>query len=224
VASPYTADGSGALEGSYLLPDDGDAATAASVDVPFETVIRDLARSLINRKIVQVATSQILTDGTPAPAAGSTSLWTFNDGLWTVQTTQANNTGRVNNLMFPMRLPDGCQLTSVTARITPAGGHGALPANMPLLEIMKYDKAAGTFSTPANNVDGASPVASYNVQHTFSVAVGNMPGGVAMTIDRANYTYWARFVCEFGANNLGPFTLNHIEAFFSTAAIDARQG
>lgn len=224
MSHTITGDGSGALEGSYTEPDDGDTANAASVAGFAEPLVRDLARILINRKIVQVSTSQILTAGAPAPAAGSTSLWTFNDGLWTVQTTQANNTGRVNNLWFPMRIPDGCLLTAVTARITPANGHGALPATPPLLEIKKYDKAAGTFSTPCGNSDATSPVGSYNVQHTFSIATGNMPGGVAITIDRANYMYWAAFTCEFGANNLGPFTLNHVEAFFSTAAIDARQG
>lgn len=228
MTTPYTWDGSGNLEGSYNLPDDGDTADAASVDVPFETVIRDMIRGLY-RKRVQVAPVRYLVHGHPVPDVGVTSVWQqiFVAGVgfpWKqTSVTPANNGAHDYTLMFPILIPDQAALTNVVADITPAT-HSALPATMPNLAIEEYDPSANTMSSLCNVSDTTAPFGSYNLRHTFQIIQANMPGGTAILAARGTKILRLRVTGEFGANSVLGLTLNSVKVVFSTSNEDPGAG
>jgi hypothetical protein len=219
----YTPSAAGALEGVYPLPDDGDTADAASVDVPMETLARDLARAL-GRKRVQVAPSRFLVHAEPRPDAGVASVWLPTSGLTYYQSsvTPANNGGNDYDLAFPLEIPDQANLTAVTADFTPVI-HGTVPATFPSLKVVEFDPVALTSSTLVT-VNDLGLLAAYNVRHQINIAQGNMPGGNAIAADRGNKILYVIFVGEFGANSILGLVLNYVKVFFNTSNEDPGAG
>lgn len=117
------------------------------------------------------------------------SLWTTSEG----SCFQAADTSV--ETAIPIEPPDGATLTGATVRINPAGGHGALPATMPALRVVRRALATDTVTTlGAQKVDASGNVAAYEPAHELSV------DAFSSVVDRATYAYELRIRGEGGTN------------------------
>jgi hypothetical protein len=98
-------------------------------------------------------------------------------------------------LVQPITAPHGSVLTNVTVTLQPAGGHGALPAVLPVLGVYKRSLTTGLDTALAAPVtDSSASVAAFQALHTIDSGV------LAETIDRTTFRYYATMSNESGAN------------------------
>ena len=124
-----------------------------------------------------------------SPAEYDRSAWVNTGGIYQALVSTSAD------LMFQVDLPHGAVITSVTATIDPAGGHGGvMPNSTPSLTLLRIDDT-GTSNTLIGVGDPTTPAASYEGLHSFSATLGT-PHVVDRTVNR----YAIRVTNEAGAN------------------------
>lgn len=114
-------------------------------------------------------------------------------------------------------LHDGASLAEARLNIKPAGAHGGLPAVMPGLGILRYEKATGTVATlkASGNFtsDPSASLAAYETEHAISVVPDQNN-----IIERSLYTYVAVIFDEGFTNAKGGMTFRSLELHFNGIA------
>jgi hypothetical protein len=125
-------------------------------------------------------------DATPSNVGGNwneTSTGTFSD------------TGTGGSILyFPLKAPKGQTITAFEITIDPAGGHGALPATMPVVQLVKTDRSTGVLSIVSTVTDSASNVGAYETAHSFGGS------GLTEVATPDTHRYGIRLTSETGAN------------------------
>jgi hypothetical protein len=95
-------------------------------------------------------------------------------------------------------LPDGAVLTQVVGYIKP-GGHSALPATMPTLQVAKLDITTGVGVGVVGGpvTDSSANTTAYDPAHGITVS------GMSEVIDNTHYLYLVTLLNESGANSAG---------------------
>lgn len=99
-------------------------------------------------------------------------------------------------LVYPLDLPHGQSLSSVSVTILPNSGHSALPQFPPQALLLRKNVATNTVSTLSFKVDAPANPAAYELIHAVTTPL------IAHTIDRTAYRYYLRFSGENGSNAL----------------------
>lgn len=92
----------------------------------------------------------------------------------------------------PLLLPHGAVLTSVSVRVVAETGHGALPATMPAIHLIRHASPAHTSLGSASDSSGTP--GAYESTHNITIS------GLSVTVDRTLYRYSVRLSGEAGAN------------------------
>lgn len=177
------------FDAAIVVPDDGDAEGAASVQTPLQ--------SLANRTKFLNAHSQASTTET----RGMPFLLGFNSG-WSVQSADntvtenaAGGSSDVANLM--LELPNGQALTAITVNIKPATGaaHSSAPNPMPTIKAWAVSLSGGAVTQlGATTADVFTTQAAYEAAHPITIS------GISHTIDRTAFRYLVQVFGE-GATN-----------------------
>ncbi len=135
-----------------------------------------------------------VTRNLPMRAEGvSSSDWTFDPTVAGVG--KAYNLTVGASLYVPLALPVDSVLTAVSVRFRGASGHGALPAVMPQISLLRYDSAAATLtSTLGSTTDASASTGVFEAAHTLAIS------GLSHTVDAASY-YMLRIIAESGVNS-----------------------
>jgi len=100
-----------------------------------------------------------------------------------------------NLIRWPLPLPHGATVTSVSIVVDPAAGHGALPVKPTV--VLKRHSDAGVTTTLVNVTDPSATVPAYEAVHTVTATV---PGG--HLVDRSVNHYSLEFTNEAGGSAL----------------------
>lgn len=103
-----------------------------------------------------------------------------------------------HEIVFHISPPVGATLKTVTLYVdgdgtTAGAGHGALPANMPVVRLVSYANSTGTESTIASQTDTAANVGAYETYHAITLS------GLS-TVVASGTSYSVVLVGETGAN------------------------
>lgn len=109
-----------------------------------------------------------------------------------------NSVSGPHEIVFHISPPVGATLKTVTLYIdgdgtTAGAGHGALPANMPIVRLASYVNSTGTESTIASQADTAANVGAYETYHAITLS------GLS-TVVASGTSYSVVLVGETGAN------------------------
>ncbi|HTV24294.1 MAG TPA: hypothetical protein VMG12_36630 [Polyangiaceae bacterium] len=128
--------------------------------------------------------------------------WSFGVSGSTMGWDMAGASGE--KILFALPFKPGDSLLTVTMRLegdaAGGGGHAGLPADMPLIEVLRKDVTTGVFTIVDSQVDGvaSSPsvtnAATYDAAHDVTISFG--PGHSYV----ANAVYYVRITAEGGAN------------------------
>ncbi len=101
-------------------------------------------------------------------------------------------------ILYPLDLPHGQTLTSVTVYYTGPGGHAAFPGGAPTLPtaVVEYIDTTGGGATVASQVDTSATVAVYEAIHPIVVNCGGH------AIVRSSRRYYVKISAEAGANGI----------------------
>jgi hypothetical protein len=197
---------------AVTVPDDGDAANAASV----EAGMQDLADRTyyLHEKIVGVASTITVPIPLCASAFNQDARFIASDGIaaygygcW----EQADPTSG-GGLAFGIYLPfESGQLSSVTLYVTgrwSGAAHAGPVGTMPTLTIQQQALATGVVTDLATVTDTTVAPATYDVPHTIVNPCGPVPIG-------PTHTYWLVVTGEAGANS----ATHHFAVYGATATI-----
>lgn len=129
-------------------------------------------------------------------AVATPSGWAFNFSAGTCGWDMAGANSEELVLALPFR--PGDSILTVTMRLegsaTGGGGHSALPANMPVIQLIRKDVTTGVFTIVDSTTDSSANVAAYDAVHDVEISLG--PGHSYV----ANAVYYVRIIAEGGAN------------------------
>ncbi len=135
-----------------------------------------------------------------------------------IKFTDANNAGATGkHVLFHLNqyLVHGANFDSLKLNLKGAGGHGALPAMMPSLALVKFDPEADTLVSllAANTVDDASAsTAAYDAVHSITLTPDQNT-----TISLTKYSYYAVVCNEGHTNALAELALRNLIITMTTA-------
>ncbi len=195
---------------SYTIPSDGDPKTAASVNVPFQSIM-DGVRYLNEGK----RPSAVHSKWTHVHWQSADANWDFGFGTqWgPKQLITATQIGG------ELDLPDGCTLTSVTVYIDPAngGGHGGGLPTLPGYSVFKLDPTSGIHTqigTAKTDTSGSVPV--YEALHFITPALT----GLSEVINKEVNRYYIIFTGEGGGNFQAGLRIVGVQVGFTTTKQD----
>jgi len=213
------------LPGTVTLPQDlVDQRSAASVNVPFKSVIDGIAylmQSLTFARILRMSRSVIgvtaatTKSGTQVgpydeiPSTATPLLNFFTGYAWFADVNNATASTRHLCISLDDTLVNGATLDSVKLYLRGKAGHGGLPVVMPALSIIRYDASTNTIvelRAAGMRDDPAPDVATYEAVHSISYACDQNH-----TIDRSQYTYSAIVTNEADTNALSNLKLFNLE-------------
>lgn len=96
------------------------------------------------------------------------------------ETLSANVFAR--KVITPEIAPHGATVTSITARLIGASGHGGLPANMPDVMFYKYS-VDGSYTSIGTATDSSGTVGAYEANHAVTL------GSMSEVLDYSTYSY-----------------------------------
>lgn len=159
-------DTTGLVIGTATVPAAGDFVTGGGLQVTAQALENDVVNLLEWAVPVGNRTVTKWIEVEPfylTPAA----TWTFGSS-----TNVWGDGGREGSALYcPLPVPHRAILVAVNARILPAGGHGALPAIKPKVEVLKTVVSTATSSVAATASDAPANVAAYEAAHTFGLTM-----------------------------------------------------
>jgi len=195
MSTIYSPTSTGDLVLSYTLPSDGDAPSAASVNVPFEGLADDVARLALGGPITSFVKQRL-------------PFHPLEFNLWTISGPGAgmvSTTPFLDGQTLVLDFPDGAIVREVAAYFVGAIGHAAFPAGAPTypnISFWKIDTATGVATQiGATAVDATTPVAAYESAHFVAVT------SFVETVDKTLYRYMLTFRSEGGANGIAGLIL-----------------
>ncbi len=122
-----------------------------------------------------------------------------------------------SNVTWPIAVPSGSTLYSCLMYVTPAGGHGVVPASPPEWTIYKMPISTGaagvaSVATQVDTVIGST--GAYETRHAISKT------GMAEVIDNSSYFYYLIFTSEAGVGGVTGLKVEFPVFGFTTTAID----
>lgn len=164
------------------VPDAGDAGTALSVETPIQANANrsENNNSRLNDNDTLLAdaekfprlntvTAYMLPMTSAAPVdTGGTVEWEFNsnNASWVAATATGSELFMDITHLLP---PVGATLDTLTAYVNGGTGHGALPANMPIIGFARIAKASGSPTVIATQVDTSADFTAYELDHTIAL-------------------------------------------------------
>lgn len=158
------------------VPDPGDDFTDSCALV-LQTIQELADRTQALRKMLGMSAGGEVEIAVPLSASFNlSSRWTLSGGSTQLYYLQTNVTD-AGALWFPLALPVGAKLISVTTRL--AGGapftspytHSGLPATKPTVTVIRQTDGTGT--TVATATDGAANVGAYDAFHGITVTANH---------------------------------------------------
>lgn len=211
---------------TYTLPSDGDTRNAASVNVPFQQLAESIAYlQQIGSQLVQVSpfrptytartptglycpawslTQPIYPQDAQAQTGGSPEVKSSILGIYQEQevVTASTTTWLKLMLLGPNELRNGRTLSTVELQIDPNSGHGALPAGMPAITVIRalWDGSASPqhlYSGGTNGwqVDTSGTVGAFEVSHKITLTCNQFN-----VVDHTQYVYALGWCNECGTN------------------------
>ena len=160
-------DTTGLFLNSYVAPAPGEFVTGASVLVMGQGLANDIA----NLEARAFPFAQVTRQFTSGP------FWISHPDDWDYGLSVAGSWSDLqsppnqNPLEFPLDVPDHAILLALVPTIKPAGGHGALPADMPKIELFEVTVSTGVEASLGSQVDTSANVTAYQLLHTFPTAL-----------------------------------------------------
>ncbi len=201
---------------AYTAPVDGDLKPVASVRVMLEGLADkaahlDWPESDATKKYPLA--SRLLTRTVRAAFVPSVPAnWTSLLGGAMVQT---GGTPTVSGGFQILDLPDGAVLSELRIYIDPIGGHGALPATMPKVQVFRWVPATGVSTSLVSQTDPSASVVAYEALHVITATLGTTE-----TIDNVNNVYAVVFDSEGGANSLNGLQVEGSRAVYTVTSQD----
>lgn len=190
-AIPHTYTPAGNRNAIITVPDDGDAANAASIQTPLEQLAEEL--ELVARRT---------PGGSSAVATGfQIPLLPFDNlnsrfapaGVGILQQNDVTDAGGVL-LPVPIAMVP-CTITAVFLTLRNVAFHSALPATMPQLQLYRFNRSTYTSTVVGTQVDTSASTAAYAAAHTIALTVSE-------SVNSSNFVYYVSFNGETGANSV----------------------
>lgn len=210
MSTIYHGNPAGPVVLAYTMPEDSDGPPrTADYVVSAIGLADDVAR--LDARTRGGALERVFFDFIVTPA---TTTWIYDHVTGAL--IQQSNAGPVPGVV-PLKLPDGATITGLKMWLQGGAGHGALPANLPTVQLVESTLATGTTTNLATLTDAPVNVAAYEAVHVLSGAVGGSP-----VVAAATKRYYARVNGESGANSLNPalLTIFGVAVGFTLASID----
>lgn len=190
----------GLVLGTATVPAAGDFVTGAGLQTPVQAVENDIMN--LREHVFPDGNKAIVRWLEVEPFWFNAATWNFDSttGLW-------QDAGAGNGMFFPMPAPHNSLLVAINARILPNGGHGALPANKPLLDFWELNVSTNTPTKIATVNDAPASVVAYEAAHTFGLTPSGTNAAWAST---TAYSYGdfrtnggTLYMCTFGGTSAG---------------------
>ena len=118
-------------------------------------------------------------------------LLPFEVGTWTRVLGGWRQNATAHYLQFPLKLPHGQILDTVTAQLTGADYTATWPlVAMPYFDVIWQNKLTGAVVGSSAGTDASASAAAYKAAHAITKA------GIGHTIDMVNYCYMIQFIGE----------------------------
>lgn len=203
---------------SYTEPEDGEAATVASILV-FVEGVADKAHHVLegnatftgNKSGFTVATASTISFQaavTHTRLCPSNALGIGSSGC--VPGIANTDIEPSSNEFFPITIPNGATITGVRARINPADD--ALPTTNFTLAVIKREKTTTTQTSIGSTVDPLTG-ASYQAVHDVTVT------GMSEVVNYSSFIYFIRCTGDTGGDE-DNVVLLELEITYTTASID----
>lgn len=184
-----------AYAANVTVPDDGDAKSAASVEVPFQA-LTDRVHHARTRLVESVGGVLPIPLVASANIGARFTAW-YSAGIPLTPWWQSS-VADAGNLVIPIANRIGCQMTQIELRCTgllTAGAHAGNVGTMPAISLYSVDSAAGGASAlVATQIDPTTVAGgTYEVMHSITLA------GLASTFN-ATTTFFLTITGEAGAN------------------------
>ena len=184
---------------SVTIPSDGDDKAATSVNAALEGLAdRTAFLGRVTRGHFGTVVRAVKGVPMPFPDAGKLPSWLASKGGEQYGGTQLwqSDTTNVNGFTHTLELPHGATLQTVYVSFKAATGHGAVPANVFLFEVMRHEigSAAHNATSLVTTAAASGSVGAYEAFQQLSAAVNTV-------VDNSKYIYYIRGRGEFGADS-----------------------
>jgi hypothetical protein len=121
--------------------------------------------------------------------------------------TATGNSGTSNHESATWGLgfvPDGASITKYGVSITPVGGHGGLPAQLPRLRLYKKSFSSGTLTLIDEVTDPSASLPAYETHHTITKTLATPE-----PVDHSLVGYFLVFIHESSTNAIDAGLIVH---------------
>lgn len=202
-------DGSGGYGGGTVLDGLAEVGPTASTAYSGAKTFDNITASGSNKyKLASRSITRIMPDVGQAPAAH----WTFDAAgkQWVGDAT-------ASFVRYSVDVPNGATITGFKAYFLPAGGHGALPASMPVAQLEVLDNANNS-SVFGTTTDTSANTGAYQAFHSITKT------GLSVVVDKSTKRYAISIQDETGANSVAGLRATMVEVTFTTTAQDDGAG
>jgi hypothetical protein len=165
------------IAGTVVVPDDGDLEDGASVEVPFQA-LTNRTKYLIQETPGATNWSQVnlpICNGAPVGVPGGLGdAWHLLGGpgpYWLEHDKSAGNKWAIDVCLPPLVTITQVKLWCNGSLV--GGGHGALPATMPLVRFIELSTTLTANYTQTQS-DTSANVAAYDVNHNITLTVSRL--------------------------------------------------
>jgi len=116
--------------------------------------------------------------------------------------------------VWPIEIPDGSTLDSITVKVIGAGAHGGLPGTMPGVKFRKYNISTASGTVSSATLDGSGSVGAFEAAHEI------VKSSIAEVINNETTRYGVQFESEDGANALAGLIVLGVTVTFTPATPD----
>lgn len=204
---------------SITLADDGEDKPVATVNVGLEGLADRTA--YLGRRISEVGFGTVVraVKGVPMPFpdAGFLPTWLPYKGGEQYGGTQLwqRDTSGVQGFTHTLELPHGCTLQTVYVSFKAATGHGGVPANPFLFEVMRHQIGSAAHNAAAL-VGVAAAIGSVGAYEAFQ----QIAAVVNTVIDNSQYIYFIRGRGEFGTDAIADARYHGAVCVMNVQALD----
>ena len=116
-------------------------------------------------------------------------------------------------MYIPVRIPDGSTLTAYDATLTGATGHGALPGNMPFVQLINH-KLGDSPDVSTGAFDTAASVGAFEVAHTMGES------GLSVVASNSDSRMYIYMLTESGTSALAGAIYYSPSVTYTTTRLD----